>query len=72
MLDICALEEPITNLHVEDAGDPDSAADPLQTQRRHFLIITVLKSDAERRQQRSPGQLLYKNKYTHGGTTQTT
>lgn len=49
--------QPITNLHVEDAGDPNSAADALQTQRRHFLIITVLKSNTERRQQGRPGQL---------------
>ncbi len=48
-----------TNLHVEDAGDPDSTSDPLQTKRRHVLIVTILESYAERRQQRSPGQLFY-------------
>lgn len=47
-----------TNLHVEDAGDPDSTANSLQTKRSHILIVTILESYTERRQQGSPGQLL--------------
>ena len=45
------------DLHAEDAGDPDGAADPLQTQRGHVGVVTVLQPHAEGGQQGRPRQL---------------
>lgn len=46
-----------TDLHAEDAGNPDSASDALKTQRGHLWVITVLQPHAERSQQGGPCQL---------------
>lgn len=61
---ICHMKSIKTNLHVEDAGDPDCTSDPLQTKRSYVLIVTILESYTERRQQRSPGQLFYMHQNT--------
>ena len=44
-------------LYGEDARYPDGTADPLQAQRRHLGVVTVLKTHAKSSQERRPGQL---------------
>lgn len=46
-----------SDLHVKDAGDPDGAADPFQTQRGHLGVVAILQPHAEGGQQGSPRQL---------------
>lgn len=59
----------MSDLHAEDAGDPDGTADSLQAQRGHLGVVTVLQPHAERRQQGGPRQLQHTLSISRGFTT---
>lgn len=58
------LCETSTDLHVEDAGDPDGTSNALQTQWGHLWVVAVLQPHTECCEQRGPRQLEHTDIWT--------